>query len=102
MSEVHWLLATGCCYHPRSANWMRGAQVERTLVLIKPDAIQRGLIGRIIARFEDKGLKLIGIKFIKLGEELLNDHYRHLLDKPFFPGTRNFMQSTPVVALCWE
>src|SRR5215470_3909645 len=78
------------------------SSVERTLVLIKPDAIQRGLIGRIITRFEEKGLKLVGIKFIKLGEELLNDHYRHLLDKPFFPGTRKFMQSTPVVALCWE
>jgi nucleoside-diphosphate kinase len=76
--------------------------VERTLVLIKPDAIQRGLIGRIITRFEEKGLKLAGIKFIKLGEELLNDHYRHLLDKPFFPGTKAFMQSTPVVAICWE
>jgi len=76
--------------------------VERTLVLIKPDAIQRGLIGRIITRFEEKGLKLVGIKFLKLGEALLNDHYRHLLDKPFFPGTKRFMHATPVVALCWE
>jgi len=76
--------------------------VERTLVLIKPDAIQRGLIGRIIGRFEEKGLKLVGLKFMKLGDQLLNEHYSHLLDKPFFPGTRSFMQSTPVIAICWE
>ena len=76
--------------------------MERTLVLIKPDAIQRGLVGRIVSRFEDKGLKLAGIKFMTLGDQLLNEHYSHLLDKPFFPGTRSFMQSTPVVAICWE
>jgi nucleoside-diphosphate kinase len=76
--------------------------VERTLVLIKPDAIQRGLVGRIIARFEEKGLKLSGIKFMSLTDEILNEHYSHLLDKPFFGGTKRFMQSTPVVAICWE
>jgi nucleoside-diphosphate kinase len=80
----------------------RRSQVERTLVLIKPDAIQRGLIGKIISRFEDKGLKLVGIKLMNLGEPLLNEHYAHLADKPFFPGTRAFMQSTPVVAICVE
>jgi nucleoside-diphosphate kinase len=80
----------------------RRQQVERTLVLIKPDAIQRGLIGRIISRFEDKGLKLVGMKLLNLGEQLLNEHYAHLADKPFFPGTRTFMQSTPVVAVCLE
>jgi nucleoside-diphosphate kinase len=76
--------------------------VERTLLLIKPDAIQRGLVGRIIKRFEDKGLKLIGIKFMRLSDQLLNEHYAHLADKPFFPGTRSFMQSTPVIAVCLE
>lgn len=76
--------------------------MERTLVLIKPDAIQRGLIGRILARFEEKGLKVAGIKFIRLNDELLNEHYSHLLDKPFFGGTKRFMQSTPVVAICLE
>lgn len=76
--------------------------MERTLVLIKPDAIQRGLIGRIISRFEEKGLKLVGIKFMSLTDEILNEHYSHLLDKPFFGGTKRFMQSTPVVAICWE
>jgi nucleoside-diphosphate kinase len=76
--------------------------MERTLVLIKPDAIQRGLIGRIIARFEEKGLKLTGLKLMRLTDELLNEHYSHIADKPFFPGTRRFMQLTPVIALCVE
>jgi nucleoside-diphosphate kinase len=76
--------------------------LERTLILIKPDAIQRGLTGRIITRFEEKGLKLAGIKLMTLSNELLNEHYSHLADKPFFPGTVKFMQSTPVVAICLE
>jgi nucleoside-diphosphate kinase len=76
--------------------------VERTLVLIKPDAVQRGLIGRIVTRFEDKGLKIVGMKFMQLGDALLNEHYSHLADKPFFPGTKAFMTSTPVVAVCLE
>ena len=76
--------------------------MERTLILIKPDAIQRGLIGRIIARFEEKGLKVSGIKFLKLTDELCAEHYSHLADKPFFPGIKRFMQQTPVIALCLE
>src|ERR1044071_4185525 len=76
--------------------------MERTLVLIKPDAVQRGLIGRILARFEDKGLKVAGMKFMKLTDTLLNEHYAHLADKPFFPGTKRFMTLTPVVAICLE
>src|SRR5713101_5927455 len=76
--------------------------MERTLILIKPDAIQRALIGKIISRFEEKGLKLIGIKFMKLSDALLNEHYSHLADKPFFAGTRRFMQLTPVIAICLE
>ncbi|HKP84752.1 MAG TPA: nucleoside-diphosphate kinase [Blastocatellia bacterium] len=76
--------------------------MERTLILIKPDAIQRGLIGRIIARFEEKGLKITGIKFLKLTDEILKDHYSHLADKPFFAGIKRFMQLTPVIALCVE
>ena len=76
--------------------------MERTLILIKPDAIQRGLIGRVITRFEDKGLKVAGIKFLELTNELCSEHYSHLADKPFFPAIRRFMQQTPVIALCLE
>lgn len=76
--------------------------MERTLILIKPDAIGRGLAGNIIARFEQKGLKIAGIKFLKLTDALLNEHYSHLADKPFFGGTKRFMQSTPVIAICLE
>ena len=76
--------------------------MERTLILIKPDAIQRALTGKIITRFEEKGLKLIGIKLLKLTDALLNEHYSHLADKPFFGGTRRFMQLTPVIAICLE
>lgn len=76
--------------------------MERTLILIKPDAIQRGLSGRIISRFEEKGLKIVGIKLLKLTDRLLNEHYAHLADKPFFGGTKRFMQMTPVIAICLE
>ena len=76
--------------------------MERTLILIKPDAIQRGLIGKIITRFEEKGLKPVGVKFLKLSDSLLNEHYSHLADKPFFGGIRRFMQLTPVIAICLE
>jgi len=75
---------------------------EKTLVLIKPDAIQRGLIGEIVGRFERKGLKLVGIKMIGLDDAILKEHYAHLADKPFFAGLSNFMKSSPVIAMCWE
>ncbi len=75
---------------------------EKTLVLVKPDAIQRGLIGKIVSRFEVKGLKLVGMKMMTLNDAVLKDHYAHLVDKPFFGGLAKFMQSTPVIAICWE
>ncbi|MCD6109612.1 nucleoside-diphosphate kinase [bacterium] len=75
---------------------------EKTLVLIKPDAIQRGLIGEIIGRFERKGLKLASIKMMALDDEILIQHYSHLADKPFFPSLTKFMKSSPVVAMVWE
>ncbi len=76
--------------------------MQRTLVLLKPDAVQRGLIGEITGRFERKGLKLIGLKMMTLSEALLREHYAHIADKPFFPGVASFMKSSPVVAMCWE
>lgn len=75
---------------------------EKTLVLVKPDGIQRGLIGEVMNRFERKGLKLVGIKMMSLDEALLREHYAHIADKPFFSGVSNFMRSSPVIAMCWE
>lgn len=75
---------------------------ERTLILIKPDGIQRGLVGKIVERFERKGLKLVAMKMMSLDEAVLREHYAHIADKPFFPGVSNFMQSSPVVAMCVE
>ena len=70
--------------------------------MVKPDAMQRGLVGQIISRFELKGLKLVAMKMMSLDEAVLREHYAHIADKPFFPGIAKFMQSTPVVAMCWE
>ncbi|MEO1287011.1 MAG: nucleoside-diphosphate kinase [Chloroflexota bacterium] len=74
--------------------------MERTLVLIKPDAIQRDLIGKIITRFEEKGLHIAGLKMMALSDDIIADHYSHLTDKPFFPELRGFMQQSPVIAIC--
>ena len=76
--------------------------MERTLVLIKPDGVQRGLVGEIISRFEKKGLKMVGSKMMSLDEAVLREHYAHIADKPFFPGVSKFMKSSPVVAMVWE
>ncbi len=73
---------------------------ERTLVLLKPDALQRNLLGEIIHRFERRGLKIIGLKMITLDDAVLQEHYAHIKDKPFFAGIRDFMKSYPVVAIC--
>lgn len=76
--------------------------MERSLILIKPDGIQRGLVGEVTRRFEQKGLKLIGMKMMKLEEAVIREHYAHLADKPFFASIKNFMSSTPVIAQVWE
>jgi nucleoside-diphosphate kinase len=76
--------------------------MERTLVLLKPDALQRDLVGEIIARLEHKGLKLVGIKMMQLPGQLLDVHYSHLAGRSFYPEIRSFMQRTPVIACCWE
>jgi nucleoside-diphosphate kinase len=76
--------------------------MERTLVLIKPDALQRDLAGEIIKIFEHKGLKLVGIKMMTLSDELLNEHYSHLVGRDFFAEIKTFMRSTPIIACCWE
>lgn len=76
--------------------------MERTLVLLKPCTIQRGLVGEVLKRFEQKGLRMVGIKMMQLSDEILAEHYAHLVDRPFFPGLKRSMQVTPVIALCYE
>ena len=76
--------------------------MERTLVIIKPDALQRGLVGEVMGYFEKKGLTLVGSKMLQLDDELLKEHYAHLVDKPFYKGIADFMKSAPVVVQCWE
>lgn len=76
--------------------------MERTLIIAKPDALQRGLVGEIIRRFELKGLKLIGVKMLSLNSELLQKHYEEHLEKDFFEGLERFMKSSPVVIMAWE
>lgn len=76
--------------------------MERTLVLLKPDAVQRDLVGDIISRLERKGLKLVGLKMMRLSDELLDEHYSHLVGRDFYAEVKSFMQLTPVVAACWE
>ncbi|MDD3079361.1 MAG: nucleoside-diphosphate kinase [Paludibacter sp.] len=74
--------------------------MEKTLVIIKPGTIQRGLIGEVITRFEQKGLQVCGVKMIQLTDELLAEHYAHIADKPFFPRVKAAMKATPVIVLC--
>ena len=76
--------------------------MERTFVAIKPDAVQRGLVGTIVQRFEAKGYKLVGMKFMTVSPELAAEHYASLSDKPFFADLVKFITSSPVVAMAWE
>ncbi len=76
--------------------------MERTLLLAKPDAVQRGLVGRILARFEEKGLKLVGLKVMRITKELAEKHYALHVDKPFYPGLVEYMTSAPIVAAAIE
>lgn len=76
--------------------------LEKTLVILKPSAVQRGLIGEITTRFERKGLRLAGMKMMQLTDELLNEHYAHLSEKPFFQRVKNSMMASPVIVCCYE
>ena len=76
--------------------------LEKTLVILKPSAVQRGLIGEITTRFERKGLRLAGKKMLQLTDELLNEHYAHLSEKPFFQRVKNSMMASPVIVCCYE
>ncbi len=75
---------------------------EQTLIIVKPDALNRGLIGEIISRFERKGIKLIGLKMVQLDNQILREHYSHLADKPFYPRIEEFMKGWPVIVIALE
>jgi len=81
---------------------MGDPNAERTFIMIKPDGVQRGLVGKIIKRFETKGFKLVAMKFMWPSEELLKKHYADLSSKSFFPGLIKYMASGPVVPMVWE
>lgn len=75
---------------------------ERTFIMVKPDGVQRGLVGKILQRFEDKGFRLVAAKFLQADEVLLEKHYSDLSSKPFFGGLIRYMLSGPVFATVWE
>ena len=76
--------------------------MERTLILIKPNALQRGIVGDIITRFERKGLRLSGMKMLFMTDDLVAEHYAHLVERPFFPYLKASMQAAPLIACCLE
>ena len=75
---------------------------ERTLIILKPDAVQRGLVGEVLSRFESRGFSVAGMKMVVLSQPQLTEHYAHIADKPFFPGIAKFMSSSPVVVAVIE
>lgn len=84
------------------SNFYYHTYMEQTVVLVKPDGVQRALIGEVIHRFERKGLHLVALKMVNLSSDLLEKWYEHHKDKPFFPSLKGYMQSYPVVAMIWE
>lgn len=76
--------------------------MEKTVVLVKPDGVQRGLIGEIIHRFERKGLKLSALKMMNLTDDIIDEWYAHHKERPFFPALKSFMTSYPIIAMVWE
>lgn len=76
--------------------------MEKTLVLLKPCTLQRSLVGEVTRRFEQKGLRLAGMKMMWLTDELLSEHYAHLAAKPFFLRVKDSMRAAPVIACCYE
>jgi nucleoside-diphosphate kinase len=76
--------------------------MDRTFVMIKPDGVQRGLVGEIVSRFEEKGLKLVAARFEKLPEARVTDQYKEHLSKPFFPSLKQYIMGGPVFLMVWE
>lgn len=76
--------------------------MEKTLIILKPSAVLRGLVGEVMRRFEQKGLMLAGCKMMHLDDEILDVHYAHLKDKPFFGQLKDSMKASPVIVQCWQ
>ncbi|MSR87245.1 nucleoside-diphosphate kinase [Candidatus Peribacteria bacterium] len=76
--------------------------MQRTLILLKPDAVEKAFTGKVISRFEDAGFKIRGCKMVRLDPTVLREHYAHIADKPFYPEVEKFMGSIPVIALVLE
>lgn len=74
--------------------------MEQTLIIIKPSGVIRGIIGEVISRFEKKGLVIAGMKMIQLTDKILEEHYAHLVSRPFFPSLKNSMKASPVIVMC--
>ncbi|XP_023336603.1 nucleoside diphosphate kinase B [Eurytemora carolleeae] len=87
---------------PMQLNAAGDPNKERTFIMVKPDGVQRGLVGDIIQRFEKKGFKLVAIRMMAPGEKHMEAHYADLAARPFYPGLVKYMSSGPVVAMCWE
>ena len=75
---------------------------EKTIVIVKPDGVQRALIGEVVKRIETKGLKIVGLKMMQLQDAVLREHYAHHVAKSFYPGLEAFMKSSPVAVICAE
>ncbi len=76
--------------------------MERTLIIIKPDALNRALVGEVVSRFERKGIKVVGIKMTHLSDKILEEHYAHLVAKPFFRSIKEFMKRAPSIVMVLE
>ena len=77
-------------------------EIERTYIMLKPDAVRRGLIGEIIGRIEKKGFTIVDMKMFTLDKDILKEHYAHIVDRPFYPEVEEYMTSGPVVAMIVE
>lgn len=76
--------------------------MEQSFVMLKPDCVNRSLVGEVISRFEKKGMKLVAMKFIRMDKALCQKHYSHHVTKPFYPRLEEFMTSSPIVVMVWE
>jgi len=101
LASVAAFTNVGRMRHGRVAS-LQMNNAERTYIMIKPDGVQRGVVGKIIDRFEQKGFQLKGMKLIQPPKTLLEEHYKDLSAKPFFPKVISYMTSGPVVAMCWQ